>query len=592
MKKTMIRGSALILGAITLTGCIQIKYDLSKEPAFVAKEFETFENNKTSMFNASHGWSNGEPFAVTWDQKNVGYADGKMSLEISKSSDKLLGGELKSKDTFKYGFFSTKMKPMKVDGTATSFFTYTGPSEDNPWDEIDIEFLGKDTTKVQFNYFKNGKGGHEYMYNLGFDASEEYHEYGFRWAEDSIVWYVDNKPVYKVIEDIPNTESRIIMNAWTGTSEAEGWMGKLPSDFTSGKSYYEEVKYADLEGNGFELPEPEPEPGEITWTAFDPTFATAEKYIVEDGENVTNVTYEGVEPNTYKNINSLLPTDAANHNYFKAKFKNNGTATSDLRVDINTPESETHGPNNIRAINVEATCDGVPVNTDTSWGGSFFAVDAGKEVELIVKYEGNASEIMIMIDSHIAYEGTRSGNLTIKEFYLGKSNGSDEPDPEPGDGTPFTHAFNNPKPEKYTVTNENGIMTVDYKNVERRTYEVFTSSTNNQLLDKSIFEFRIKNNTETGLKFKVDLIDSSKESEGAAAANCSRKATFNGVEFPTDLANGGSTLDLGGNAEGIISVSFEEKPDIVNLMFDSLWAEDSDVGVYSGNVSLSEFVSK
>ena len=35
---------------------------------------------------------------------------------------------------------------------------YTGPSEGKPWDEIDIEFLGKDTTKVQFNYFTHGRG--------------------------------------------------------------------------------------------------------------------------------------------------------------------------------------------------------------------------------------------------------------------------------------------------------------------------------------------------------------------------------------------------------------------------------------------------
>lgn len=44
--------------------------------------------------------------------------------------------------------------------------------------EIDIEVLGKDTTKVQFNYYTNGVGNHEYMYDLGFDASEGFHTYG------------------------------------------------------------------------------------------------------------------------------------------------------------------------------------------------------------------------------------------------------------------------------------------------------------------------------------------------------------------------------------------------------------------------------
>ena len=56
--------------------------------------------------------------------------------------------------------------------------------------------LGKDTTKVQFNYYTNGVGNHEYMYDLGFDASEGYHTYGFDWQKDSITWYVDGKAVY------------------------------------------------------------------------------------------------------------------------------------------------------------------------------------------------------------------------------------------------------------------------------------------------------------------------------------------------------------------------------------------------------------
>lgn len=51
------------------------------------------------------------------------------------------------------------MKPIAVSGIITSLFTYTGRydgiqgSEPNH-NEIDIEFEGKDTTTVQFNYCK------------------------------------------------------------------------------------------------------------------------------------------------------------------------------------------------------------------------------------------------------------------------------------------------------------------------------------------------------------------------------------------------------------------------------------------------------
>ncbi len=105
----------------------------------------------------------------------------------------------------------------------SSFFTYTGPSDGNPWDEIDIEFLGKDTTKVQFNYFTDGKGSHEHLYDLGFDASEEFHKYGFLWQTDSITWYVDGEAVYTATDNIPQTPSKIMLNTWPGTG-VDSWL--------------------------------------------------------------------------------------------------------------------------------------------------------------------------------------------------------------------------------------------------------------------------------------------------------------------------------------------------------------------------------
>ena len=108
------------------------------------------------------------------------------------------------------------MQAIKNDGVVSSFFTYTGPSDNNPWDEIDIEILGKDTTKVQLNYYKDGQGGHEFMYDLGFDASEAYHTYGFDWQPDHITWYVDGKAVHTMYGNMPNTPGKIMMNTWPG----------------------------------------------------------------------------------------------------------------------------------------------------------------------------------------------------------------------------------------------------------------------------------------------------------------------------------------------------------------------------------------
>ncbi len=188
-------------------------------------------------FHTADGWCNGSMFNVTWRDSNVRFEDGVMRLFIDRDAEPkdevpFSGGEYRSNDFFGYGKYEVTMKAIKNDGVVSSFFTYTGPSDENPWDEIDIEILGKDTTKVQFNYFTDSKGNHEFMYDLGFDASEDFHTYAFEWKKDSITWYVDGVEAHTATESIPSTEGRIMMNAWCGKG-VDGWLkafddSKLP----------------------------------------------------------------------------------------------------------------------------------------------------------------------------------------------------------------------------------------------------------------------------------------------------------------------------------------------------------------------------
>lgn len=198
-------------------------------------------------FEASDGWTNGDMFNVTWYKSNVTFNDGKMQLIIDndaspKKGIPYSGGEFRSKDFYGYGLYEVSMKPIKNDGVVSSFFTYTGPSDGNPWDEIDIEFLGKDTTIVQFNYFTDGKGGHEFVYDLGYDASEEFHTYAFEWKEDSITWYVDGKAVHTAEKRIPVTPSKIMANAWCGIG-VDGWLNAFNDANVPLTAEYEWVRF-------------------------------------------------------------------------------------------------------------------------------------------------------------------------------------------------------------------------------------------------------------------------------------------------------------------------------------------------------------
>ena len=148
--------------------------------------------------------------------------------------------EYRTNDVYGYGTYTVHMRAAKASGIVSSFFIYNG----TPWDEIDIEFLGKDTTKMQTNYFTNGVGGHETLINLGFDASAALHNYSIVWQSGSIKWYVDG--VLVVTENgsrgaLPRNPGKIMMNLWPGTG-VDSWLG--PFTYTGPiTAQYDSVQY-------------------------------------------------------------------------------------------------------------------------------------------------------------------------------------------------------------------------------------------------------------------------------------------------------------------------------------------------------------
>ena len=204
------------------------------------EDFNTYDD--TTMERSD--WFNGKPFDCRWVPKNTVVNNGTLTLTIDQNTTdeyRYNGAEWRTREFFGYGMYSVRMQPIRNPGVVSSFFTYTGPSDNNPWDEIDIEFLGKDTTKVQFNYYTNGVGGHEYIYDLGFDASEEWHTYGFEWREDHITWYVDGKVVHTVTENLPSTPGKIMMNVWPGIG-VDDWLDPYDGQ-TPLYGYYDWISY-------------------------------------------------------------------------------------------------------------------------------------------------------------------------------------------------------------------------------------------------------------------------------------------------------------------------------------------------------------
>lgn len=246
MKRLIKFSSLLLLLAILLTSCIRGTTSLGG-----VENRLTLEENKIAIFKNGYpeGWwarddrGNGPPFNCEFRRSNAVIENGLLTLSLTQNGEKFVGAEFRTQQKYSYGFYSVRMKAAKCPGVISSFFTYTNW----PWDEIDIEFLGDDTTKVQFNYYTNGVGHHEYVYHLGFDASEDFHEYAFDWRPDSITWYVDGRPVYRATDNIPSHAGNIMMNLWNVADSNADWAGKFAPSYLPVYAEYKWIGYQSAE---------------------------------------------------------------------------------------------------------------------------------------------------------------------------------------------------------------------------------------------------------------------------------------------------------------------------------------------------------
>ena len=134
-----------------------------------------------------------------------------------------------SRQTFLHGCFAAELRPSNVRGLITGMFLHRNA----PRQEIDIEFLGRDTTKLLVNvYYNPGNEGAklEFGYrgtptpvDLGFDASAEFHQYEIEWHQRFIRWRVDGRLIHeRVLWDptpIPDLPMQFNVNLWHSRSK-------------------------------------------------------------------------------------------------------------------------------------------------------------------------------------------------------------------------------------------------------------------------------------------------------------------------------------------------------------------------------------
>lgn len=237
MRSPLFIMTATLLTAATLPASADkafINSDLRYKKAYQAWE------PQTHVFGCNETQFNPKNILRNFKKGTVG-----LMINASPSGDRQFsGGELKyvgQKNTpnlkpqtnFLYGRYSASIKTSRFPGTVSSLFLYRS----NPWQEIDIEFVGSNPRKIQFNvYFNKGKEGDPnndwqqdspVQMDLPFDSSEAFHEYTIEWGPGLIRWFVDGK-LYREITDpnqVPYLGMTLRMNHWGVCDSAADWAG-------------------------------------------------------------------------------------------------------------------------------------------------------------------------------------------------------------------------------------------------------------------------------------------------------------------------------------------------------------------------------
>ncbi len=178
------------------------------------------------------GWSNGDHMENIWrkEQVSVGAEGLKLTMERAKpgAEKPLVSAEIQTRETFRYGYFEIRMRVPKGAGTVTGFFTYAGPDKKSPSNEIDVEIVGKDTTRVDLTSHAGGNSGVARPAVPG-DAARDFHVYGFDWQPTYVRWYVDGKLVHEVTGANARKlvkPQKIMIDLWA-SKQLKSWVGDL-----------------------------------------------------------------------------------------------------------------------------------------------------------------------------------------------------------------------------------------------------------------------------------------------------------------------------------------------------------------------------
>ncbi len=196
--------------------------------------FDTFDSARWQL--RTHSWD-GNLAQFTGD--NASTQDGILTLaltaEPTDTEKPYRGVEMRSVETLTFGKVEASARFAAGSGVVSSLVLIYTPWPPPDWNELDIEFLGKNTDRIQFNHMinippANPETGHKQypkMVELGFNPSEGFHTYAIEWQPNVARFYIDGVLLHTATEEMARMvlPQNILLTIWASSSG--GWAGAI-----------------------------------------------------------------------------------------------------------------------------------------------------------------------------------------------------------------------------------------------------------------------------------------------------------------------------------------------------------------------------
>lgn len=249
---------ALGCSALGCSGGASSSSSKPREPAEIGErsfelawedQFDTIDGSRWSLM--THSWDgNLAQFSTT----NAEVVDGILVLNLTPAEEGAAkpyrGVEYRSKDTLEYGKVEGRIRFAKGSAVVSSLVLIYTPWPPDDWNELDIEVLGKNDDRVQFNHMINippadPVSGHQQypkLVSLDFDPSADFHEYAIEWVPGRARFSVDGQVLHETTEEMERMvlPQNILLTIWASGSAA--WAGAVDETTAPASAEYDWIK--------------------------------------------------------------------------------------------------------------------------------------------------------------------------------------------------------------------------------------------------------------------------------------------------------------------------------------------------------------